>query len=394
MPATRRFSRISGYEFPRSSFLCLAVLLLALAAPAQALEKWFYYPTNLAVDKNIDQLEVIWQRAAAAGYTHVLLADSKFSRLGDMDARYFKNVERVKSIAAKLKIEITPAIFPVGYSNDILSRDPNLVEGPPAKDVPLVVQGGVARLDDPEAPTLPGGDFTDLKKWSWKDEEVVADKGTARVSDAGGKNERIAQKLKLQPWRQYHVSVWIKTQDFHGQPDIKALPAKPGAPSLQWTNLGVSPTQDWKQHDVVFNSLEFTDVTLYLGVWGAGAGSLWWKNAKIEEVAFFNMTRRPGTPLVIKTADGKALVEGRDFEPLSDPKMGEVPYAGEYDSWHQPPQLHTNLPDGTKLLASYYHAATIYDHQAAICLSEPKNLRTPSATRRSGSTPPGTRKRT
>src|SRR5262249_44910919 len=30
------------------------------------------------------------------------------------------------------------------------------------------------------------------------------------------------------------------------------------------------------------------------------------------------------------------------------------------------------LPDGTKLLASYHHAATIYEHQAAMCLSEPK----------------------
>ena len=349
------------------------ICLLALwPRPARAVEKWFYFPTNLLVDKNVDQLEAIWQRAAAAGYTHVLLADSKFNRLGDMDARYFRNVERLKSIAAKLNIEIVPALFPIGYSNDMLSHDPNLVEGPPVKDVPLVVQGGVARLDDPEAPTLPGGDFSDLKKWSWKDEMVVLDQGAARITDAGGKNARLAQKLQLKPWRQYHVSVQIKTQDFHGEPKIEALPAKAGAPSLQWTNLGVSPTQDWKTHDVVFNSLEYPDVTFYLGVWGAGAGSLWWRDAKIEEVAFLNMTRRPGTPLVVKTADGQALVEGRDFEPLSDPLMGRKPWPGEYDTWHEPPQLRTKLPDGTKLLASYSHAVTIYEHQATICLSEPK----------------------
>jgi hypothetical protein len=347
-------------------------LLVMLAQPAQALEKWLYCPTNLLVDKNVDTLEALWRRAAAAGYTHVLLADSKFNRLGEMEARYFRNVERVKKLAAELKIEIVPAIFPIGYSNDMLSRDPNLVEGPPVKDVPLVVQGGIARVDDPEAPTLPGGDFANLKKWSWTDEFIVADQGAARISDAAGRNARLAQKLKLRPWRQYHVSVWIKTQDFHGEPMIKALPAGEGARSLQWTNLDVEPTQDWKLHHAVFNSLEYSDVSLYLGVWGAGAGSLWWRDAKIEEVAFLDLTRRPGTPLVVKTADGKVLTEGRDFEPLSDPQMGRVPYAGEYDTWHQPPQLHTKLPDGTRLLASYFHAATIYEHQATICLSEPR----------------------
>jgi len=358
---------------PRSSLLVLVICLLALAAePARALEKWLYCPTNLLVDKNVDALEALWRRAAAAGYTRVLLADSKFNRLGEMDARYFRNVERVKKIAAELKIEIVPALFSIGYSNDLLSRDPNLVEGLPVKDVPLVVEGGIARLDDPDPPTLPGGDFSDLKKWTWKDEFIVADKGAARISEAGGKNARLVQKLKLKPWRQYHVSVWIKTQDFHGEPMIKALPAQEGARSLQWTNLDVEPTQDWKEHHAVFNSLEYPDVALYLGVWGAGPGSLWWRDAKIEEVAFLNMTRRAGTPLVVKTAGGKVLEEGRDFEPLSDPLLGRTPYAGEYDTWHQPPQLHTKLPEGAKLLVSYFHAATIYEHQATICLSEPK----------------------
>jgi hypothetical protein len=358
---------------PRSLLLLFVICLLGLAAgSAHAVEKWLYCPTNLLVDKNVSELETLWRRAAAAGYTHVLLADSKFNRLGEMSARYFQNVERVKKIATELNIEIVPALFSIGYSNDMLSQDPNLVEGPPVKDVPLVVQSGVARVDDPDAPTLPGGDFSDLKKWTWKDDFIVADNGSARISNADGKNARIVQKLKVKPWRQYHVSVWIKTQNFHGEPMIKVLPSKEDGRSLQWTNLDVAPTQDWKLHHAVFNSLEYPDVGLYLGVWGAGTGSLWWRDAKIEEVAFLNMTRRPGTPLVVKTAEGQPLVEGRDFEPLTDPQLGQKPYAGEYDTWHEPPQLHTKLPDGTRLLASYFHAATIYEHQATICLSEPK----------------------
>ena len=50
--------------------------------------------------------------------------------------------------------------------------------------------------------------------------------GAARLTEGGGKNARIVQKLRLHPWRQYHVSVRVKTQDFHGQPEIKVLPEK------------------------------------------------------------------------------------------------------------------------------------------------------------------------
>src|SRR5947209_8702659 len=102
----------------RSSIFFLLLVFLVLITPARAIEKWLYQPTNLLLDKNVDQLETLWRRAAAAGYTHVLLADSKFSRLAELEPRYFRNIERVKAIAAKLNLEIIPAIFPVGYSND------------------------------------------------------------------------------------------------------------------------------------------------------------------------------------------------------------------------------------------------------------------------------------
>ena len=114
--------------------------------PTQALEMWLYHPTNLLVDKNVDELETLWRRASAAGYTHVLLADSKFNRLGEMDARYFKNVARVKRLAAELKLEVVPALFPIGYSNDMLGRDVNLVEAQPVER--LAARGAWGRRAD------------------------------------------------------------------------------------------------------------------------------------------------------------------------------------------------------------------------------------------------------
>ena len=129
-----------------SSFLvlCFAVTVPARAADAPK-ELWLYYPTNMLVEKNLDKAQEIWSRAAKAGYTHVLLADSKLSRLPTLDKRYFNNVERAKKIAADLKLALVPALFSVGYSNDLLSNDPNLAEGLPVRDQPFVVAGGQAK---------------------------------------------------------------------------------------------------------------------------------------------------------------------------------------------------------------------------------------------------------
>jgi hypothetical protein len=54
--------------------------------------------------------------------------------------------------------------------------------------------------------------------------------------------------------------------------------------------------------------------------------------------------------------------------------MGNKPWKGSFDVWHDPPTVHTSLPDGTRLRVSYYHAATVYDDQAMICPSEPRTL--------------------
>jgi hypothetical protein len=282
--------------------------------------------------------------------------------------RYFRNAARVKELAAQHHVELVPAIFSIGYSNDLLRHDPNLVEALPVREVPLVVRDGVAVVDDPAAPTLRGGDMSDRKRWSFVDDNVSLEDGTAHLTPSD-ENARLSQRLTVRPYTQYHVRVRIKSQDFEGVAEIKALAAN--GHSLQWANLGVQPTQDWTEHHVVFNSLEHSEVSLYLGVWGEHAGELWWDDAVIEEVAFLNLVRRDGAPLVVKQ-DGRDLVEGEDFDALTDPLMGTQPYNGEFTVYHDPPQLKTSLLDGTKLTADYYHAITIYDGQAMICPSEPR----------------------
>ena len=76
---------------------------------------------NHLVPEQITRLEALMDRGKAAGYTHFLLADSKFSRLGEMEPRYFDHLVRVKQKATTLGLHLVPAVFPVGYSNDMLS---------------------------------------------------------------------------------------------------------------------------------------------------------------------------------------------------------------------------------------------------------------------------------
>ena len=333
------------------------------AAELAARELWLYYPVNLQVDENVTKLEGIWRRAAAAGYTHVMLTDSKFSRLGElgsMEKTYFNNVARVKRLAEELKLQLVPVMFPIGWSNGLLWHNPNLAEGLPIKDAPFVVREG--RL-------TPAGDpAVRLGKPDWKDDAVVIEGETATVMDGTG-NVRFVFKRKFPKFRCYHLSVSIETKDFGGVPEIKALA---GDNSLQYQNLGVQRTQALTRHDVVFNTLDNEEVAIYFGVWGCGKGRLVWKGWKIEEAGLVNVLRRPGAPVTVYGDDGRVYEEGKDVERIEDPKLGNVPYNGEYQAWHEPPVVKSRLPEGTRLRVSSYHPAIVYDGSMMICVSEPQ----------------------
>src|SRR5262249_49141639 len=118
-------------------------LVLCYTLRAPALERGFYVSQNLWVDQNVTNVLALMQRAAQGGYTHMLVNDSKFCRLATMDAHYFNNVNLIKQAATNLNLEIIPTVFPIGYSNDLLFNDPNLIEAMPVTNALLVVSNGV-----------------------------------------------------------------------------------------------------------------------------------------------------------------------------------------------------------------------------------------------------------
>jgi len=280
-----------------------------------------------------------------------------------MDKRYFDHVERAKKLAAELKLTLVPAVFSVGYSNDLLSNDPNLAEGLPVRDQAFVVKDGVLAVS-PDSRLL-------LPKPSFVDAPLTLEKHIATVRPGlDPQNARMSFRLKVSPFRCYHVSVDIKSDGYKGQPEIKALSGKR---SLQWQSLQVQPTQDWTRYDVVFNSLDNQEVNLYFGDWSyQGVGTMQWRNWAIEEAPIVNLLRRPGTPLVVKDAAGKVYEESKDFDRVVDPKMGRTPYAGEYVAWTAPVSIRSRtIPEGTRLLVSWYHPAIIYDGQVSACCQDP-----------------------
>src|SRR5262245_36604169 len=109
-------------RFASYCIACLIAVALPVTVCASEPAIWLYYATNLQVPENVNELEQVWRRAAAAGYSRILLTDSKFARLGDLGEStktYFSNINRVKHIANELKLDIVPALFSIGYSNDL-----------------------------------------------------------------------------------------------------------------------------------------------------------------------------------------------------------------------------------------------------------------------------------
>ena len=349
--------------------LILSLLLTAFADAGEK-ERWIYLPANFQVDAEADRVIGLLERAAKAGYTHALITDSKFSRLETVTGSYRPNVARVKETAKRLKVELVPCVYPVGYSNDLLFHNPNLAEGLPVKDALYMVRDGVAKIEADPPVSLPGGTMNDRDGWDFIDDSVVCRDGHMDSGATQG-NARLVKRLKVSPYRQYHVSVKVKTAGFSGtQPEIKALA---GEKPLQWTSFHVEKDQEWTREDVTFNSLANEEVGIYFGIWGAHEGMLSWDDAMIEEAGPVNLLRRPGTPLVLKREGGSVLKEGEDFEPLTDPLMGTKPWSGEYTAWHEAPAIRMKgVKDGEKLRISYFHPHIIQDSQVCGCVEEPE----------------------
>lgn len=385
--------------FDRRWIGCMSLLVL-LAAPSRADEpryqrRWFYAMMNLQVGEQADRLIDLIGRAKEAGYNGVVLADYKLSILDRVPEHYFTNARRVKEAADAAGVEIIPAVFPIGYSNGLLAHDPNLAEGVPVIDAPFNARQGEAVLDGAACGRLVNGDLEQVNGSSFVGYSFQDDPGQAtvpdravhksgriscRIQDQGtAPNRRLIQRVRLRPQMVYRLSCAVKTEGLanRGGFRVQALGASEGSRALSFYEGPLGADQEWTIVSVVFNSLDRSDVNLYVGLWGGGAGTLWIDDIRLDPLGPVNVLRRPGCPVAVKDArSGQTYEEGRDFAPLVDPKLGQVPYAGEYEFGHDAPKIGipsgSRIKPGQKLLVSWYHPILVHGSQIMACPSEGK----------------------
>lgn len=380
----------------RVSILFLSVLLLASVESLSAAEpsvRWVYLQLNLQVEANVAKAVAIAKRAKTAGYNGIVLADYKLNILDRVPQHYFRHVEQFKENCRQLGLEIIPAVCPMGYSDGLLAHNPNLAEGLPVKDAAFVVRDGTVVLAEQDN-FLPGGDFESFREHTatgWNHQDFPNDasfidtdvkhggRAALRFENLAGRNGRVIRKIAVQPYQLLHASVWIRTDEFNSAGNMRMMAIGADGRTLSYSNLGVKPTQEWTQHHVMLNTLDNTEINFYVGCWSGGDGRFWLDDVQLQKSAFVNLIRRDSCPLKVEIAGGRELQEGVDFAPLADPKLGNVPYSGSFDVYHEPPEL-TLLPaarvsDGDRLLVSYYHTVTIYDNQVTCCLADPEVFR-------------------
>ncbi|WP_182871366.1 hypothetical protein [Stieleria mannarensis] len=355
--------------------------------------RWVYLQLNLQVEANVAKAVAIAKRAKAAGYNSIVLADYKLNILDRVPRHYFRHVEQFKESCRQLELEIIPAVCPIGYSDGLLAHNPNLAEGLPVKDAAFVVRDGTATLTSRES-FLPGGDFESFREhiasgWNYQDfpkdasfidtELKHGGRAALRFESLVGRNGRVIRKVAVQPYQLLHASVWIRTDRFSTAGNMRMMAIGADGRTLSYSNLGVKPTQGWRQHHVMFNTLDNTEINFYVGCWNGGDGRFWLDDVRLEESAFVNLVRRDSCPLKVQIEGGRELREGVDFAPLADPKLGNVPYSGSYDVYHEPPKLRllpaAKVSDGDRLRVSYYHTVTIYENQVTCCLADPEVFR-------------------
>jgi hypothetical protein len=360
--------------------------------------KWFRKALNFERDELTDNLIQLIHRAKAAGYNGVVIHDSKFARNpAERSQHFFNNIARFRNEAEGIGMEIIPESIPIGFSEGLLSNNPNLAAAIPVREGVFIVRDGRANIADGEN-LLPNGgfeSFTDGRPdgWDWVDgkgvtqiedrEQFHSGSSSLRMADFERGPEhgmtRVIKSLTFKPWHQYQVSVWVRTQDVARPEKIRVLLRPDPLPGGGMNDLcrslpRVRGTQDWTRHDLLFNTFEHSRINLYVGAWGAGDGTVWIDDVSVRAVGGVNLLRRDGCPVRVTSEDGATeYEEGRDFERWEYPKMGRVPWSGTYEFVHPEPPIvltpESRIRDGERLRVSYYHTRRMEKAGVCCCLS-------------------------
>jgi hypothetical protein len=352
----------------------------------QTPELWYWHHSYLSPTSTTEPAhsKTLIDQAAAAGYTGLAFWDSSltFANRPNWDT---SNLATVVAYARSKGMNVLAGGAPYGYSNDMLKTDPNLAEGARIVGGQFKVTGNALVPVNTLAPLANGGFESGKTVWfGIGDARTDIDASVAHTGSSSGVihggtsgNARLTQAMTLVPWRLYHAELWSKTQAFSGNElHVEVLDFKTQQ-NVTITRMdetvvkGSGSDTGWTVFDYAFNSQASTDVTMYIGVWGAFTGTVWVDDVTVEETALVNVLRRGGTPLKVYDANG-TYAEGSDCANVADPALSAAP--GTYDPWHAPPSV--AVPTGSKLQAGqtvmmdYYTVVPQIGWEVSSCLSE------------------------
>jgi hypothetical protein len=324
----------------------------AIIPPPKLEKRWLFIWRNMSDPKEVDRMLARFPQATAAGYNGVVFSHNIPAT----------KAAELRAAAQKNKLDLIAIVMGNAH-------DRNYVEGVLVQDACFVAQGQTA-VFQPDNPTrVANGDFEQVsgnhfKGWTFQDDEgvttfadhdVVHGGKTSLRMESIGKNQyqhcRLSQPLELQPHRQYLVSFWVKTENLlPADAEVKVL-ATDAKQSISFQSFRAQKTQDWKQYNLVFNSLEHRKAILYLGSWSGREGKLWWDDLRVEEIGLVNLLRRPGCPVTVRGEEGTVYEEGRDYKRIVDPLLH--PWLAYHDAPALTLVAGTRIQEGARLRVSY-----------------------------------------
>lgn len=380
----RRSFKIAGLA---AAFVILACRPSPNIARAQgpAPEIWVWLYSHLNNDENLKSTEKTIDQLSAMGYNGVAFWDVSYTMLAspnwvDSDGKYPK---QAMAYAVSKGMKVAATAVPFGYSNDVLIEHPDWAEPQRIVGSRYRVSADQRRLEivNSFAGLENGGFEAGQTGWFAKSDRglgidtTVAHGGKTAgvVRDAPG-FARFSQEIKLTPWRQYHLRLFAKTQNYKGpRPTVTVFDSRVADKVRYVGNVELSATQDWTEFNAVFNSQDSTNAYLYFGEWGSGAGALWFDDVTLEESGPVHLIRREGAPFrIYDPENGTTYEEGKDYRRVEDPH----PLGEPMTSYHAPLEIalppSTVLKSGQIVAVDYYAAQPISPPgEFGMCLTAP-----------------------
>ena len=367
-----------------ASWLCL---LNSLQAWEYADRFVWVFGWGLNRDNDVTEISRVLESASHHGLNGAILS-AGLDTLCKESPDYFRRLESIQAICQTNHLELIPAIFSIGYGSAVLAHNRNLAEGLPVLDAPFVVKGAEARLETPAPMPWKNGGFEDQKENKLTGFDFYDQPGEIGFVDTEVKHSghaslrlehftanpyghgRVEQSLQVEPHRCYRVTVWVRSEGLEPANAFRTL-ILAGERELAPREFRLPATTDWRKIGFLFNSLDFSKLRLYAGVWGGKAGKIWLDDWSVEEVGPINVLHRHGTPVEVRKADRTlTYVEGQDYAPLENPNSH--PWREDNDATSLRILPGGRIHDGDHLLVSWYHSAIIHDSQITVCMGEPE----------------------